>query len=95
MKTMHFPYIALSLAIMLLLVVFKGSQFDNNGTTFLPLLTLLIMSEFAFFVTAIGSYIGIKQLLTTGFQAVYAMATLLCLILSVRFLLLGFSLWPL
>ncbi len=95
MKTIHFPYIALSLAVILLLVVFRGSQLDNNGTTLLPLLTLLIMSEFAFFVTAIGSYIGFKQLRTNGFRAVYAVATLLCLLLSVRFLFLGFSLWPL
>ena len=94
MKTIHFPYIALSLAAIILLVVFKGSQLDSNGTTILPLLTLLIMSEFAFFVTAIGSYIGFKQLLSTGFKAVYALVSLSCLMLSVRFLLLGISLWP-
>jgi len=95
MKTIHFPYIALVLAMLILLTVTLGSRVDANGATMLPLLTLLIMSEFAFFVTAIGCYIGVKQLLATGFQAIYTLATIVCLVLSVRFLLLGISLWPL
>jgi hypothetical protein len=95
MKTIHFPYIALALTSVLLLVVLKGSQLNAEGLTTLPLLTLLIVSEFSFFVTAIGSYIGIKHLFKNGFKLTYAIATALCIFLSVRFMLMGIALWPL
>lgn len=61
MKSYNFPYIALGLGLFLMLVVMKGSEPGNEGNTNLPLLTLLFVSEFAFFVTAIGGYIGIKK----------------------------------
>lgn len=95
MKTIHFPYIALALTSVLLLVVLKGSQLTDDGITTLPLLTLLIVSEFSFFVTAIGSYIGIKRLFNDGFKLTYAIATALCVFLSIRFMLMGIALWPL
>jgi hypothetical protein len=97
MKTSNFPYIALALGLFLLLVVLRGSQFANDGLTSLPLplLTLLVVSEFSFFVNAIGAYIGFTQLRKTGFQPLYSVVTLLCLALSVYFMWLGIKLWPL
>ena len=95
MKTIHFPYIALALSSFLLLVVSKGSQVGADGLTLMPLLTLLVVSEFCFFVSSIGTYIGIKNIKSFGIRSVYALSTLLCALLSIRFLLLGITLWPL
>ncbi len=95
MKTINFPYIALALSACLLLLILKGSQLSSDGHTQIPLLTLLVVNEFSFFVTAIGAYIGIKQCLATSFKSSYALVSVLCLILSVGFMLLGIKLWPL
>lgn len=95
MKTYNFPYIAMILGLLLLLIVMRGSETDAEGITALPLLTLLIINECAFFLTAAGAFIGIKRLLNTGFQAFYSATTLLCILLTIQFILLGIKLWPL
>lgn len=99
MKTINFPYIALALGLFLLLVVERGSQTDADGLTALPLLTLLIANECAFILSAIGAYIGIKQIAGTGYRLLknplYSLTTLLCILLTIQFTLLGIKLWPL
>ncbi|MDC9724956.1 MAG: hypothetical protein PSN44_03415 [Gammaproteobacteria bacterium] len=95
MKTINFPYIALGLSAFLLLVVMRGSVLNSEGVTSLPLLTLLVISEFSFFVTAIGVYIGAHNIKAAGIKSVYTVVTLLCLVLSIQFMLLGIKLWPL
>ncbi|MBE9564308.1 MAG: hypothetical protein IMF17_03610 [Proteobacteria bacterium] len=98
MKTVNFPYIALALGLFLLMVVTKGSEVTSEGITALPLLTLLIANECAFILTAIGSFIGFMQLKTTNFKVtlnpLYAMTTILCILLTIQFTLLGINLWP-
>ncbi|MEM7258122.1 MAG: hypothetical protein AAF404_12135 [Pseudomonadota bacterium] len=95
MKKNYFPFIGLGLGLILLFAVFKGSQQNAQGDTMLPLLTLLLMSEFAFFVTAIGAYLGFRKIRTDGFDLRYLITTVLCVLLSVRFIFYGFALWPL
>ncbi len=95
MKMIHFPYMALPLAVLFFMIVSMGRQVDAEGVTALPLLTLLVLSEFAFFATGIGAYIGFKQTQAVGFQATYVIVSLLCAISSLCFMLLGISLWPL
>jgi len=95
MKTINFPYIALGLCSFLLLVVMKGSEINSEGLTTLPLLTLLVVSEFSFFVTAIAVYIGSHNIKAAGIKSVYTLVTVLCLVLSINFMLLGIELWPL
>ncbi|VAW52677.1 hypothetical protein MNBD_GAMMA05-488 [hydrothermal vent metagenome] len=99
MKTVNFPYLALALGLFLLLIVTKGSELDVNGVTALPLLTLLIVNECAFILTAAGIFIGLKQLKTTGFNLtqnpLYTMTVTLCILLAIQFTLLGINLWPL
>ena len=90
MKIKHFPYNALVLGSILT----KGSAEDSSGATVLPLLTLLVMSEFGFIVTAIGVYLGGRHILSGNRQPAYIIATILCVILSLRLLLLGIALWP-
>lgn len=99
MKTINFPYLALALGLFLTLVISRGSQPGVDGDLALPLLTLLIINECAFFLCLAGAFIGIKQLKATGFQLkqqpLYTMTTILCILLTVQFTLLGFKLWPL
>ncbi len=95
MKTIHFPYIALGVGIVFLLMVSVGRQAGTDGASALPLLTLLVISEFAFFATGIAAYIGFKHIRATDFQLFYAFVSLLCGLLSIRFMLLGIDLWPL
>ncbi|MDF1819047.1 MAG: hypothetical protein P1U54_10430 [Immundisolibacteraceae bacterium] len=95
MKTARFPMIAVGLGLPLLLVVILGSKNDADGTTALPLLTLLIVAEFAAVVNLIGAYIGYQTLRTDGFKWIPLANTLLCALLAVEFALLGIDLWPL
>jgi len=99
MKTINFPYLALALGLFLSLVITKGIELDVNGETLLPLLTLLIINECAFFLCIAGSFIGVRQLKATGFKlkenALYAITTVICVLFSIQFLLLGIKLWPL
>jgi hypothetical protein len=95
MKTINFPYIALVLSSMLFLLIAQGSQVGDDGMTKLPLLTMLVFSEFSFFINAIGAYIGFKHCQATSFKSLYGLAAATCLVFSVGFMLLGISLWPL
>lgn len=95
MKNKYFPYIALALSTFLLPVVIMGSQPGDDGYTKIPLLTLLIVSEFSFFVNAIGVYIGLKQSFSDGFTIMYTAAFAMCALLSVWFMYRGIGLWPL
>ncbi len=94
MKKENFPIVASGLGLFLMLLVLTGSQAREDGITVLPLLTLLIVSEFAFFVTAIGGYLGIRHIQSAGFKPTYGLATLACVLLAVLFLWMGIMLWP-
>ena len=99
MKTINFPYLALALGLLLLLIVTRGSETDAEGFTALPLLTLLIVNECAFFLTAAGTFIGLKHLYSSEFKfrknPLYFMTTVICILLTIQFTLLGIELWPL
>jgi hypothetical protein len=99
MKTVNFPYIALGLSLFLMLVILRGSEVDSDGVTVLPLLTLLIINECAFFLTAAGAFIGVKHIKSIDFKisikSLYTITTVLCILLTIQFMLLGIKLWPL
>jgi len=95
MKMIHFPFVALPLGLVFFVIVNMGQQVDSEGVRVLPLLTLLVISEFAFFATGIAAYIGFKQTQKVGFQPIYAMISVLCAISSLGFMFLGINLWPL
>ena len=94
MTKINFPYIAFALGLVFTLVVMKGSETNDSGVTSLPLLTLLVISEFSFFVTAIGALIGFQHFKSASRKPIYLTAIVLCLLLAVRFMLLGIELWP-
>jgi len=95
MKMIHFPYIALPLGLVFFLVISMGQQVDAEGVSALPLLTLLVISEFAFFATGIGAFIGFKQTQQVGFKPFYVIVSILCAFSSLFFMFLGINLWPL
>ena len=99
MKTINFPYLSLALGLLLLMLITRGSETGTDGTTTLPLLTLLIINECAFFLSAAGSFIGIRYLSSIDFKLslkpLYSITTVLCILLTIQFTLLGIKLWPL
>ncbi|MBL4622706.1 MAG: hypothetical protein JKY89_09945 [Immundisolibacteraceae bacterium] len=95
MKFNNFAFIASGLGITLMLIALRGSQPLEDGSTTLPLLTLLIICEFAGIVTAIGAYSGVSRMRDQGMSVVLVTLTGLCGVLAVSFLLLGLKFWPL
>lgn len=95
MSKYNFPYIALFLGMTLMLVVSFGGQVNDANITRLPLLTLLIICEFAFFVTAIGAYVSLKQIFDSGLTWTRLIVTALCGLSAVTFLVKGIAFWPL
>ena len=95
MSKYNFPYIAFAMSVFFLLVVTIGGQESEGGSTKLPLLTLLVVSEFAFFLSAIGAYLSIRRILDIGYSAIHALLGVSCVILSIRFIVMGIDFWPL
>lgn len=95
MKAAVFPYLAVVLGLILMMIVTGGSSSGTEGGTAIPLLTLLVISEFAFFVTAIGAFLGIKHFHNVRQKPVYVAAIVICALLAIRFMWLGIELWPL
>jgi hypothetical protein len=89
-----FPYIALGIGLLLSLVIMKGSQLNEDGTTLLPLFTLLIICEISFFITTIGAYMSIMQILNDQFKLFYLLVCIACILLALQFLISGIKLWP-
>jgi heme/copper-type cytochrome/quinol oxidase subunit 3 len=94
MSKQNYPFIAAGVGLLLLLIVLKGSEPRADGTTTLPLFTLLAISEVAFFATAIGAYLGIRRMRAGGTRVTYALIVLSCVMLAVGSLLAGIMLWP-
>lgn len=95
MKIENFPYLALGMGFMFFLTLLGGSVIGPAGRTLLPLLTLLVVSEFAFFLTAIGAYIGATHYQGINNQKIYLAVIIACVLLSIRFVFYGIALWPL
>jgi hypothetical protein len=60
----------------------------------LPLLTLLIVSEFGFFVTAIGAFMAVRSLVRQAFALSLVAVAVGCTSLAGAFMWLGMTLWP-
>ncbi len=78
-----------------MLVVTFGGNTDAPGGPRLPLLTLLLICEFAFFLTAIGAYVSLKQLKANGFSWSGMVVSVLCVLSAFTFMVKGYLLWPL
>jgi hypothetical protein len=91
---LSFPWLALGLGLTIAVILVASGAVDPASEPALPLLTLLVMAEFAFFVTAIGAVQGIRMGLAQGFGFILYTVIAGCSLLAVGFLWLGLSLWP-
>jgi len=89
-----FPWLAFGIGLLLAAFLFVSGARNPGAPHALPLLTLLIVTEFAFFLTAIGAVLGARALLRRGLDPGLSLTTLGCAALAVGFLVLGISLWP-
>lgn len=94
MKPQAFPWIALSLGLLVMVVLLGSGALRPAEEHALPLLTLLIVNEFGFFLCAIGAGVGIKYLLNGGLRAGLLVTVIGCSVLAAGFAYLGIRLWP-
>ena len=95
LQKMPFSFIAITLGIILLILLINAAPDVSGGEPRLPLLTMLIISEFGFVVNAIGAFTAIKKIIDNGMDQLMVAACICCTALSVKFLLVGISYWPL
>ncbi len=89
-----YPWLALGLGLIIAVILVVSGAVDPASQPALPLLTLLIMTEFGFFVTAIGAVQAIRAGLAQGFGLALLTVIAGCSLLSIGFMWLGISLWP-
>ena len=76
MTKKNFPLIALALGLFLMGILYRTGATDPDTELALPLLTVLIISEFGFIVSAVAVYFGGQTLARNGFDIVLAVVTL-------------------
>ena len=94
MNKANFPFIAFGLGLFLMGVLTLTGARDPGAELVLPLLTVLIISEFGFLVMAAAVFLGGQTLVKNSFEIVLAIVTLLCGMLGVEFMLIGVAHWP-
>ncbi|HHZ88827.1 MAG TPA: hypothetical protein EYN73_02445 [Chromatiaceae bacterium] len=94
MQLSTFPFVALTMGIGFVAGLIATGALSPDGEQAIPLLTTLIVSEFSMFLTGIGAYIGIRDLLARGVRLSMLLATVGCAVLAPIFLYLGMQHWP-
>jgi hypothetical protein len=88
-----FPWLAAGIGLLLAMVLLQTGVLGEADDRSLPLLTLLFISEFGFFVTAAGSFVAGRSLLQQGRSKANLFLTLACGVLAIAFFTLGIHLW--
>ncbi len=91
MSKTAFPIIALFIGIFIQVAL--KIAISENGETAMPLLTLLLMTEFGMIVCIVGVIIGGKLLLNTGFDIKLALTVPACAALAIMLGIEGLDLW--
>ena len=94
MGKLNFSWLALGLGLMVAVGLLASGALSPEADYDLPLLTMLIVNEFGFFVTAIGAGVGINMLLKDGMQTPLLMVIVGCAVMALGFLYLAIRLWP-
>jgi hypothetical protein len=94
MGNLPFPWLALGLGLLVAFGLTGSGALGPAEAYRLPVLTMLIVNEFGFFVTAIGAGIGVNTLLAKGMQGGLLLSVVGCALLASGFLYLGIRLWP-
>jgi hypothetical protein len=90
----RFPWVALGVGLILAAVLVQSGATEPATENALPLLTLLLISELGFLVTAAGALAGTLAAVREGIVPSRALAALGCAVLAVAFLIVGIGLWP-
>lgn len=94
MARLPFPWLAMGLGLLVAFGLIGAGALGPAEGYRLPLLTLLIVNEFGFFLTVIGAGIGIARLRAQGAQHGLLLSLIGCALLAAGFLWLGLRLWP-
>jgi len=94
MSNLPFPWLALGMGLLVAFGLLGSGALGPADAYRLPVLTLLIVNEFGFFLTAIGAGIGINRLLSEGANGALLLSIIGCAVLASGFLYLGIRLWP-
>ncbi|HYQ71369.1 MAG TPA: hypothetical protein VET88_05510 [Gammaproteobacteria bacterium] len=94
MQNLSYPWLAFGLGLLVAFGLLQSGALQPDGNYALPMLTMLIINEFGFFMTAIGAGVGINKLLAGGVRPALLLVTLGCAVLAAGFLYLGIRLWP-
>lgn len=94
MSRTGFPGLAFGIGILVAAGLLQSGVLAPGDDYALPLLTLLVVNEFGFFVTAIGAGVGINAMLSRGVRTPLVLLTIGCAAEAAVFLYLGIRLWP-
>jgi hypothetical protein len=89
MNKSNYPVIALVIAVTIAFVLFAAQV----AAIRMPLLAVLMMSEFGFLVGASGVIVAIKHQLDHGVNARYVALTIACLVPTIFLAITGYQLW--
>ena len=91
---LSFPWLALGLGLVIAMVLISAGATGPEAGRSLPLLTLLMIAEFGFFLNAIGAGLAIRQLMQQGLNPGVILSAVGCAVLAAGFAWLGLQLWP-
>lgn len=86
-----FAWLALIIGAVLLSVLVSAGGGESGFS--LPLLTMLLISEFGFLVTGAGAFLGAREGVRNGFRPGVSLAAVVCGLLSVWFAIRGHAIW--
>lgn len=93
MNGLSFPALAMILGVAVAATLALSGSYPGAESK-LPLLTQLIVTEFGFFVTAVGAGIGVNRLQTQGMERRLLFIVICCASMAGAFLYSGMNLWP-
>jgi hypothetical protein len=88
----RFPWLAAGLGLVLALLLAQAME-ETRTEPLLPPLMLLFISEFGFFLTLIGAWLGGRAWLAQRHQWSLLLISSACGIMALAFLYLGLALW--
>ena len=89
-----FPWLALGLGLLIATVLIFSGALGAEAERSLPLLMLLMIAEFGFFLNLIGAWLAVRQLTRSGLNAGDILSASGCTVLAIGFAWLGLRLWP-
>lgn len=94
MTNLKYPQLALGMGLLVAIGLLKSGALGSAEGYALPMLTMLIVNEFGFFVTAIGAGVGINTMMGKGATTGMLIVSVCCALLAALFLYLGIKIWP-